>query len=59
MNDVCDILCSGMTFTNSGFVTGQRFNANGLSVINSAGAAEATYLPGNSAGAKNSGSVWI
>jgi hypothetical protein len=57
MNDICDILCSGMTF--SGAATGSRFVMAGNSVINSSGAAEASYFPGNVAGTKPTGSLWI
>jgi hypothetical protein len=49
-------LVQGITF--SGSATGPRFNLNLCSTVFSNGAAEASYLPGNSAGSKATGSEW-
>lgn len=49
-------LVHAMSF--SGSATGPRFSLNLCSTVFSNGGAEASYLPGNSAGSKNTGSEW-
>ena len=44
-----------VTFTNPSNVTGQRYNANTLSIINTGSSGSATYFPGSSPGTVNSG----
>lgn len=49
-------LVQGITF--SGSATGPRFNLNLCSTVFANGSGEASYLPGNSAGSKSTGSEW-
>jgi hypothetical protein len=48
----------GMTFTNKGYMTGQRYNAILNGVINTLGAG-INYLPGNAAGYTGSGGQYV
>lgn len=53
----CYLFIDLNTFT--GNATGTRHVGSGNSVLNSGGASEASYLPGNSAGSRTTGSEWI